>query len=366
MLSDWVDYENKNGVPFERILYTNIPLSVEKINEYLRKETGIKDCDVSKYIELLDDTFFSSRSDWWEEFENGAMVVIDEVHHYLPASIKRKSGGQDTADLFMNYVSTHRHRQQDIIFLTQHLNNIAVEIKRMAEVIYEVLNIKNTTVGIWPFKVQMEDIDLVRQSWGMPVQLAHIKRGVCSANTVEYDKQCDQFFLTPALFGLYQSHTLSNESLDRPSLKLGKVGSLIWIIRKYLMRFGVWGAVLIAVFIQGKSFIENLPLILERSLKFNMQVPAMEVKEVKDNLPAGNAANNGVAVSSGSIIEVSRGTSASTDEEVIGFVTNGVITKGGIKRAGDVFMYKGVEETVKNVNLMHGIVFFSSGKKYQK
>lgn len=125
-LADWVRYDLDHDEPYERVLYTNIPLHIDKINEHLSKELCIKDVDVSEHIEVLDDTFFRDGSgdyrEWWNDFPEGAFIIIDEVHHYLPASVKRKKGGQDYADKFTNYVSMHRHKQHDIILLSQHVD----------------------------------------------------------------------------------------------------------------------------------------------------------------------------------------------------------------------------------------------------
>jgi len=192
-LGDWVRYEREQGERYARTFYTNIPLHIEAINDYLSKELCLKEVDVTDYIEVLDDTFFRTEDgkyrEWWNDFPEGAFIVIDEVHHYLPASIKRKKdGGIDYVDKFTNYVSMHRHRQHDIILLSQHIDNVTVEVKKQIDTVYEVLNVKNRKIGIWPLQVPMSDVDAVREAWGFPVQLAHIRRGICEARRVIYDK----------------------------------------------------------------------------------------------------------------------------------------------------------------------------------
>jgi hypothetical protein len=373
MLTDWVRFEKENDEPYSRILYINIPLDIEKVSEYVTDAVGFK-ADVSKYIEVLDDTFFRAQNgdyrEWWLDFEEKGFIVIDEVHHYLPASVRRKKGGADLADKFMNYVSTHRHRQHDLIFLTQHIDNVSQEIKKQAEVVYEVLNIKNTTMGVWPFVVQMQDVDVVRESWGYPVQLAHIKRGICEARSVKYDKNYEVFILSASLFALYRSHTMSDEALDRPSLRLGKLGSLVWFGRRYFQKFFIWAMVLVTVIISGKRFIENIPTILMSSLapgysKSSVSVPSDSSVTIPSALPsvpldhvhgADCVHDHGEPILA-PLLE---------NDEILGFVIGGVITRKGTLRKDDHIMIEGDKDFVKQVDVLKGILYLGSGKKVQK
>jgi len=71
-LSDWVRYEREHQERYSRILYTNIPLHIDAINDYLSKELCLKDVDISDYVELLDETFFRTSDgkyrEWWSDF----------------------------------------------------------------------------------------------------------------------------------------------------------------------------------------------------------------------------------------------------------------------------------------------------------
>lgn len=238
MLSDWAEFERREDKPFPRRLVTNIPLHVEAINERLSKDLGFE-VDLTDRIVLLNSDFFfdpyetGRYREWWESFETGDFIVIDEVHHYLPASARYKRDGMDYCDKFTQYVSMHGHRQHDLILLTQHIDNVNVEVKKQIETIYEVLNVKSQKLR-FPLSIPMEDIDVVREAWGCPQQLAHIRRGVCESRRVVYDKAFEIFVLTPSLFSLYRSHTMSGESLDRPSLKLGRWGSLRWFAWRHV------------------------------------------------------------------------------------------------------------------------------------
>ncbi|GHT19313.1 hypothetical protein FACS1894189_8050 [Planctomycetales bacterium] len=358
MLSDWARYKLEKGEPYPRTLYTNIPLYVEEVNDYLSREIG-KEVDLSEQIVILEDDFFRDSKgeyrDWWEDFPEKSFQVIDEVHRQLPASVKRKKGGQDYSDKFMEYVSTHRHRQHDIILLTQHVDNVSVEVKKQIETIYEVLNVKSRTLGIWPFTIPMSDVDVVREAWGFPVQLAHIKRGICESRKVIYDKNYETFVLVPSLFKLYRSHTMSDEALDRPSLKLGKAGSIIWFLRRHLFRLGFWTIAAISCLFAFRNLVTELPGALIGSL-----VPPPTQSEVSapstSNVPTTTRLPNNLQES---VIFL-------TDDKILGFVKNGVITERGILRAGDTMISAATEETIQRIFFSKSQITFKSGKTIKK
>lgn len=371
LLADWARYKHEHDEPYPRVLYINVPLNIEAMNEYFKKELGF-DVDVSEYIVLLDDSFFRNENgdyrEWWEDFPEGAFIVIDEVHHYLPASIKRKKGGVDYSDKFTNYVSMHRHRQHDIILLSQHIDNVSVEVKKQIDTVYEVLNVKNRTVGIFPFTVQMADVDVVREAWGFPVQMAHIKKGICEARKVIYDKNYDVFILAPALFALYRSHTKSGESLDRPSLKLGKIGSLIWFARRYCFKFVFSICLLVVAVMTARSMFTTLPAALVEGLSGGMD--AGVTTDVK------TPQNTEFSVSTKPIVPVTgkkphgdppaAPAAAISDDVISGFVINGIITPKGVLRVGDKMVFGGIEEKIKRINFMDSRIDFESGNCYKK
>jgi zona occludens toxin (predicted ATPase) len=368
ILADWGRYKNEKGEPYPCILYTNIPIDIDEVNKYLTNEL-CTETDLSGQIEILDDSFFRNEkgdyNNWWEKIEGAAFVVIDEVHHFLPSSLKTDKGGKELAKEFVNYVSMHRHNQHDLIFLSQHLNNVTPEVKRMTEVIYEVLNVKNMNLGIWPFIVQMSDIDIVREAWGCPIQLAHIKRGVCSANSVQYDKTCEQFVLSPSLFNLYRSHTKSDEAFDRPSLKLGKVGSLVWLFRRYFFKFVMYAIVLITIIMAGKRVLAELPSILVKSLAGG--TPTTVETETTNNvtvpvpLPHNHEHDHNHEGEPLPMVAADP-----TTDDIIGFIPGGVITKTGILKQDEHLLYKGERDYIKQVDVLRGILYLGSGNKVQK
>jgi zona occludens toxin (predicted ATPase) len=374
ILEDWARYKQEKSEPYPSVLYTNIPLDIEAVNSYLT-DVLCTEIDISEQIEILDDSFFRDKSgeycNWWEKIEGAALVVIDEVHHYLPSGLKTDKAGKELAKQFVNYVSMHRHNQHDLIFLSQHLNNVTSEVKRMTEVIYEVLNVKNMNFGYWPFIIQMSDIDTVREAWGFPVQLAHIKRGVCSANSVQYDKTCEQFILSPSLFKLYRSHTKSDEAFDRPSLKLGRVGSLLWLFRRYFFRFAMYTIILITVIAAGRQALAELPNILVKAIVGgnSVNVDNLTNDVTFPTVPvtsAGGSHEHHSHIGSGEPSAALSEFSDPTTDDIVGFLPGGVITRKGILKRDDHIIYKGERDYVKQVDVMRGILYLGSGNKVQK
>ncbi len=316
---DWARYEIANGQPYPRKLYTNIPLDIDAVNQHIECKVG-KFVDLSDQIVLLDDEFFFDEGrhfrEWWTDFEVGALIVIDEVHHYLPASVKFQQGGMRHADRFMEFVSMHGHAQQDLIFLTQHVGNVSTEVRKQIETIFEVLNVKNQVFGFWPFTIPMQDMDVVRESWDVATQVAHIKRGICTAGRIEYEKACEVFLLHPGIFKLYRSHTKSDDTFDRPSLKMGKLGSILWLCRRHAMRLGMWLLVTLTVLGMIANFMYNLPTIISSSMKTN---PKTVQAKPTPTLPAPRVVEADGTVRAPVVTDP-------VDDGIIGFVRGGVIT----------------------------------------
>lgn len=357
MFGDWARYENEKGEPYPGKLYTNIPLHVDSINGYLSEELGFE-VDLSDRIELLDDDFFRNENgeycEWWEKFDAAAYIVIDEVHYYLPASIKRQKGGQALSDKFSQYISTHRKRQHEIVFITQHVNKISAEVRKDVETLLEVLNVKNRIFGIWPFTIPMSDIDVIRESFGMQSQMSHIKRGVFDANKISYDKSCEVFLLRPWVFELYRSHSEGGESFDRPSLKLGKLGSIVWFARRHFLRLSMWGIVAVTALVTTGNVLSSLPRIFMDG--------GMKKSGVKSAAPVP------ILGPSFSVMEKPKSTChvGEGEVEVIGFVRGGVITPKGVLRKDDHLIYEGEKDFVKSVDVVRGIVHLGSGRTIKK
>lgn len=355
MFCDWARYENEKSEPYPGKLYTNIPLDIEAINAHLTDELGFE-ADLSESIEILGDDFFRNENgdycEWWEKFDPAAYIVIDEVHYYLPASIKRQKGGQQLSDKFSQYISTHRKKQHEIVFITQHVNKISAEVRKDVETLLEVLNVKNRILGIWPFTIPMSDIDVVRESFGMQSQLSHIRRGVFDARSITYDKNCEVFLLRPWLFELYRSHSETGESFDRPSLKLGKAGAILWFCRRHVLRLTVSAVICVTVLNIALSILGSLPTIfMGKTLQKKPAVSAPNAEEFPITVHDGH----------GEIKPHESG-----DTEIIGFVRGGVITPGGVLRKDDHLIYEGEKDYVKAVDIFKGVVHLGSGRMIKK
>jgi hypothetical protein len=379
MLVDWAYFKIKNDADYPRRLLTNIPLDLAEINKYISGIVG-SEVDLSSQIILLSDKFFytekkskggekSSKSfnhyvSWWEKFRRGDFIVIDEVHHYLPVGLKRDKRGKELSEGFTNYISTHRHRQHDLIFLSQHVDNIAPEVKKMTEVVFEVLNVKNIVIGKWPFTLPMSDIDVVREAFGYPVQLAHIRRGVCEARKIVYDSAHDVFVLSPQLFKMYRSHTMSKESLDRPSLKMSRFQALVWFVSRHILRFGFWFVLCFTCVFCLFSFFKEFPKILVNGLTVNSVKVSTDKSENK--VIEKNEVERKKLDSTEQILLTPSANVVKLDVKILGFISDGLITDDGVKMIGDAIIYKGKEDVISSVQVRSGIVEFTSGEKFKK
>ncbi len=357
---DWARYEKKHGRAFERKLYTNIPLRVEAINETASKELG-HEVDLSRQIVPLEESFFVQDGEpwaWWESFDSGSFVIIDEVQNLLPAQQNSDKNAKSLRKSFMQYVSMHRHKQQDLIFMSQAIANVSTDIRKMIAVIYDVINIKDTKFGpFWPYQIPMSDIDVVKEAWGFSQQFAHIKRGRQEGGRFVYDKNCEMFLMTPFLFKMYKSHTKSDESTDRPSLKLGKIGSLLWLIRRHGLRIGMATIILSVVLYSGWNTLKAMPTIV-------MEVVSGAAPEFSDgnksaSVPAAVPAT--VPVTAAPLPQT-----VLQNDTVTGLLKGGVITPRGVLRKGDEFVHEGEKDAISNVDFGRGIIYLESGRKLHR
>lgn len=363
MLFDWAVYKYEKEKPYPRTLYTNIPIDIGAMNEHLTEQLGKEDyeVDLSDQIVILDNPFFYDENgdytDWWSKFDVGAFIIIDEVHHYLPASIKRQKGGQKYADKFKDYISMHRHEQHDIILLSQHIRNVSTEVRKMVQDVYNVINIKNVTIGRWPFTLPMSDVDVVRESWGFPQQLAHISHGMCHGERVTYDKHAEVFLLTPTLFRLYQSHTKSSEAMDRPSLKMSRWKSIAWLMRRNGFRLGFWTMAALAVLFGFFNLISKGPGVIQKTLTGGLKPATFVQKQEKTETDTPYRVV---------LPETSVNGKVDAEDQIFGFVRGGVITQRGVVRVDEHLFIDGEKDFVAGVDVVRGILYLGSGKKVQK
>lgn len=359
-LTEWARYEIREGAPFQRALYTNLHLNIDEINRYVKLQIG-QDFDVTPYIFMLEDSFFYEETDgrrqpiaWWDNVPNGALLVFDEVHTYIPA---QGVGGRDFMQLFIEYCSTHRHRQQDLIFITQHTDNIHKSVLCLAGDAYHVCNVKSRVI---PFlRIPFSDIDVVKEAWGCFRQVANIIYGNYLGRSFKKESTTT-IVLKPEIFALYQSHTLSGagDSVDRPSLNLGRIGSIFWFIRRHWWHLAIKAALVYGAVWAIYFVLTDAPQRLSKSISKDIESkkPAASKKTITPLRDTG-----GYSPSSYSF---SRSTAEDEEEEkqLIVFVygKDYLLTNQGRKKIGDEYEEKGETFRIVSIDYVYQDFFSDS------
>lgn len=241
LLINLVEDEKRTHQESVRRVYTNIKLNLSEIDTYCENVT-FSGIPASKYVTIIDNSFFwevapdgsNQLSEWWDKFTDGAFIVIDEVQYYLASnSNDKKSEGYNKN--FELYISTHRHKAQDIIFITQHQDNILRSCLSMSEGTYIVTNYKNFILP-W-LGIPVSDFDVVRHAWGSDSQAANVQYGLFVGRA--FHKQSSEIMvLEDSIFKLYKSHN-NNIDSDRPNLNLSRLGSLFWLFRRHALQLSI-------------------------------------------------------------------------------------------------------------------------------
>ena len=269
---DWLEHHKREG-PFARVLYTNLPLNLDAWEAHYEGQGkyGFDAAVYGHYIRPLDlalpggdvqDGEKVRAREWFDVIPDGALIVIDEVHEHLGAELDY--GARLTA--FRNYVATHRHRGHDLLLITQHIENVSLEILRIAEEIIDVQNLKAGRIPV--LGIPLADIDVVRRAWGSEVQVYRASMGRVVGRAIKWGEDCQTHFITPELFALYNSHNKGDGSVgkgDRPTVRLGRVESLWWFGRRHAPRLlvqaclvGVVLCVMFAVVVKAPGLLQKL------------------------------------------------------------------------------------------------------------
>jgi zona occludens toxin (predicted ATPase) len=367
LLTDWVQYDFREGKPFGRLLYTNLQLNVSEISKYVSNKVG-RVIDVTDYIVFMNDDFFfckdeqgkyskKDRIEWWENLPTGSFCIIDEVHHYLGAeSIKED---KDFLESFRNYVSTHRHRQHDLIFITQHTDSIQKSILAMAADAYHIINVKNKVI---PFlNIPFSDLDVVKESFGIQHQYIQILYGNYLSKSF---KKETVFFelLKPEIYVLYKSHTKIDESsqaVDRPSLNLSPIGAIFWFVRRHFFNIGLKFLLIFVILYIIYSLIIGIPKIVESAFSSGLKTDKKKnnVTDVSDfNSPVAIPLDSvtGLPLQSPALLSVKD----NNDDVIFGFLRNAVITGKGIFFVGEKIRVEGIEKIIDSVDFRNGKVFY--------
>jgi hypothetical protein len=374
-LTDWVRYENKHGQPYDSTLQTNIVINIEGLNETVSKRIG-KTVDVSPYINFCDEKFF--RDDncvyWWKKFPPKSLIVIDEVHQYLGKSFEY--GSIDIETELINFLSTHRHGQQELYFLTQHIDQFANQILGIADTLLEIVNVKSLHLP-FPFSIPMSDIDEVKRAFGIKSQYYQANVGNFRGKAVKWSGATSRHLMSEEIYRVYKSHTKSEESSDRPSLDMSPIEGLIWFARKHawhlVPKLGAIASIPFVFYavmnglpslLSGavvKPKVES-PVALQKTESLSVEKPTRS--EVPEPLPmkTPSPVSPPPPSPSGSILGFGNDKPEPVSEIVMLF-PNGVLLSNGKKyKIGETLTIEGKEETLKCVNVSCGIVGFVSGK----
>ncbi len=367
MVREWCAFERREEKSFVRELYTNLYLNVEEFQKYIDSKIG-EGIDVSKYIHHLDDDFFYSQSGdgpriprkWWEDIPNGSMIVIDEVHQYMPQG---GTGQKDYMQLFVEYVSTHRHREHDLYLITQHTDTIHKSILCMAQDIYNIINVKNKVLPY--LNIPFADIDVIKEAWGCSRQIANVLYGNYVGRAVKIQNQFT-IVLKPEIFALYRSHILTeNSGQDRPDLKLGRVGSILWFIRKHIFHLSIKAMLVVLAFKALGFLFTGLPSVMSNAMRKGAQVsiekpvPASELDTLSESPPdsAKSAPSNRVVED-----RPKKEMSFKEERERDFYNVSGVYIYGsdfivmrdiGRVSVGDTFTYQGEQVKLISVDFKH-------------
>lgn len=383
-LEDWARFEQKEGQAFERVLYSNLTLDTAKINEYLSQKIG-HEADVSHYIRPIDENVRRMFAESGGKFPlavlpQNAMIVIDEVQKMFGAELDTDKKSKSFQTEFRNYISTHRHHGHDLIFITQATDNISKQILLMAEKLYQVENAKHHGLP-FPLNIPFADVDIVKEAFGFHTQFYRVSVGKYQGRRVKFDRETTSHLMKEDVFACYNSHTLSDVQSDRPSLKLSKIGAVMWFVKKHGWHLGL--KLLIAVFLLywGLNLVTQAPGILTKALTSNLAqgiAPAPEKTTVPKLEPPSPPMIPGIPdapVTPPVPISPHVGCGdphcthdhslpvLKMNEKITAVFPAGVITDNGRRRIGQPVSIDGIEEVIKSTNVRQGVVTFESGKK---
>jgi hypothetical protein len=345
------------------------------LNETISKRVG-KASDVSRYINFCDDKFFHDDSCvyWWSKFPPKSLIVIDEVHQYLGKSFEY--GSIDVETELINFLSTHRHGQQELYFLTQHIDQFANQILGIADTLLEIVNVKSLHLP-FPISVPMSDFDELKRAFGIKTQYYQANVGNFRGKAVKWSGSTSRHLMSEEVYRVYKSHTKSEESSDRPSLDMSPIEGLVWFARRhawhllpklvgivslpFLVYMSVDGfpSFLSAAVVKPEKVSESLssekPVSVPSPVPVSPLVPDTQLQKEKAILEQKLIdAENKLRQ-----VELVR----SEELSIVMLYPDGILLRNGKKyKVGETLMIEGKEETLECVNVDCGIVRFLSGK----
>ena len=394
MLTDWARHELKEGKEYDSSIWTNIKFNEEGLNAAVSKRIG-KEVDVWKYMNFCDEDFFKDpmKVYWWEKFPAKAVVIIDEVHFYLGR--KFEYGSIDLEQELINWISTHRHTQQALYFISQHTDQFASQVLGVADSLFEIVNMKSLFLP-FPISVPMSDLDELKRSFGITTQYYQCNVGLFRGKAVRWTGGSQRNLMLPEVFRVYQSHDAGFESSDRPSLKMNGLEGSLWFFRRHgwhlvpkmvvllSLPFIVWklfvfvpGVLMGAA--SGSSVEKKVDVKQEESQRKSVTGGTGSVERVGGTLGgvSGVAPSPGdsAALLSGGVIgtgSVPPGvvrpvfSDRSSGTRIVMLYEKGVMLDDGRKISlGETVLYEGALETLSVACATCGVIFFESGKRFK-
>ena len=383
MVTDWARYELKHGEAFDSTVWTNIVFRIEGLNSVIGKRVG-QEIDVSKYIHFCDSSFFNDPEKvfWLEKFPAKSVIIIDEVHFYLGKTVEY--GSLDLEQALINWISTHRHQQQEIYFLTQHTDQFARQILGIADKLLEIVNMKSMILP-FPFSVPFQDIYDLKASFGIKTQYYQANVGNFRGKAVSWSGTSQRCLMSPDIFSVYKSHDAGVEESDRPSLKMTPVEGLLWFARRHGWHLApkILGVILLPYILL--KVLLGLPMFLmnaaagEKTPTAEVAPPAVvkniEIPDPPKAIPPGPTKTDSsirsttppaapLATRKEEPVPVRPEPLPAKRAKLVMLFNGGVILDDGSKiKIGEKIDYDGKTETLADACAICGVIVFESGKR---
>ncbi len=413
ILCDWARVEKETGEPYAQRLFTNLSFNRDAVRAYVDKNAGV-DFDVDRYLNILDDDFFTppvAKRDekgqfvydkqgeqqfdfWWDKFPDDALIVIDEIHKLLGSEFAYIKAVQETAAL-RNYMAQHRHKRHDWILITQDKDQIARPVLRMSEEAVHVFNMKTMTLP-FPISIPMADVETFLKGFGVTRQVYRVRAGTygSSGNKVTYDGPIQVVVMSQEIFALYQSVTMASSKLDitgdRALPFVGRWGAVRWFAMKHGPHLAL--KTFCAVFIFGAvydTFLKPLGVGKRpqptknksvRTVKnpenisaLPQEAPIILPEEIAlETLPENNLATSSSPISSPETLPKL----ASAPFGVQAFFTDRIISSTGAYKIGELVEIARfgentddtdvIEERLERINVKRREILFEGGRSWSR
>jgi hypothetical protein len=291
MLTDWLRYEIKHwdeekkdyiyGEEYPSSIWTNIVFNEKGLNETISKRVG-QEVDAWKYVHFCDDSFFDDMNCtyWWNKFSAKSVIIIDEVHFHLGRKVD--FGSLDLETELVNWISTHRHSQQELYFLSQHTDQFANSVLGIADLLLEIVNVKSLVLP-WPISVPMSDFEELKRSFGITAQYYQANVGNFRGKAIRWSGASERHLMSTDIFRVYQSHDSGVESSDRPSLKMTPLGGVVWFARRHAWHLVPKLGLIASIPFVGMFVLMSLPGLLASSMTGSkFAAPAGQVEKVEE------------------------------------------------------------------------------------